>query len=218
MSEDNQSTNQENISNKEMNFRLQERALSEKYERVLAQERAEKEQLLQQLQQRQVVDDEDDPSEPYVDHKKLSKKLAKFGEQTQKQTKQEIQSAVQIALREERQSNWLKQNPDFYNTLKHAEKLAQLDPDLAESILEMPESFERQKLVYKNIKALGLDREAPKQPSIQEKVDANRRSPFYQPSGVGSAPYAGTQSDFSPQGQKSAYDKMKDLQARMRLG
>ena len=101
--------------------------------------------------------------------------------------------------------------------MNHAEKLAQKDPELAETILSMPESFERQKLVYKNIKALGLHLPEQKAQSIQEKVDANRRNPYYQPSGIANAPYA-SQGDFSPQGQQQAYNKMRELQKKMRLG
>jgi len=111
---------------------------------------------------------------------------------------------------------WLKNNPDFYEVLQNAEKFAQKDPELAESILEMPDTFARQKLVYKNIKALGLHRPEVKAPSIQEKIDANRKSPYYQPSGVGSAPYQSV-GDFSTGGQKQAYDKMQELKNRLRI-
>ncbi len=115
-------------------------------------------------------------------------------------------------------SSWLESNPDFYETLQqHAEKLPQRAPKLAESILRMPDSFERQQLVYNNIKALGLDKPQPKESSIQEKIDANRRAPYYQPTGVGSAPYASA-GDFSSSGQKNAYDKMQELKNRLRLG
>jgi hypothetical protein len=211
---------QENKSNdKETNFRLQEKALHEKYERILMQERAEKERLAKELDERNRAhskDDDDDDSEPYVDHKRLNKKLAKFGEQTKRQTQTEIQTAVQEALAQERKQNWLKNNSDFYEVLQHADKFAARDPELAESILQMPEGFERQKIVYKNIKALGLHKPEVKQPSIQEKVDANRRSPYYQPSGVGSAPYAAA-GDFSPAGQKNAYEKLQELKKQMRL-
>ena len=124
---------------------------------------------------------------------------------------------MQVALREERKNNWIKSNSDFYDVLQHAEKLALRDPDLAESLLEMPEGFECQKLVYKTIKAQGLHKDAPKEPSIQQKIDANRKSPFYQPTGVGTAPYS-SQSDFSPAGQKDAYTKMQELKNRLRLG
>jgi len=202
-------------SDKELNFR----ALESKYQQQLAVERAERERLqheLNQRQQPQQVEEEDD-SEPYVDKKKLSKTLAKFGQETQKQTQSEIQRAVHTALQEERKTNWLKSNPDFYEVLQHAEKFAQKDPELAESILEMPEGFERQKLVYKNIKALGIHKPDVKPSSIQDKVDANRRTPYYQPSSTGTAPYS-AQGDFTEAGQKNAYQKMQELKKMMRLG
>jgi len=209
--------NQDNKpSDKELNFR----ALEAKYQRQLELERAEKERLSQELAQRNNVNsqnDDEDEDEPYVNKKKLSKTLEKFGQKQNQQTQSEIQKAVNTALAEERKQNWIKQNPDFYDVLQHAEKFAQRDPELAETILQMPEGFERQKLVYKNIKALGIHKPEQKAPSIQEKVDANRRSPYYQPTGVGSAPYAGPQSDFSPSGQKDAYNKMQELKNRLRL-
>ncbi len=204
----------ENQSNsKELNFR----ALEAKYQKELAQERSARLEAERMVQERNKFDDsDDDTSDPYIDHKKLEKKLARHGEQTQKQTQTEIQKAVHTAIHEERKNNWIKSNPDFYDTLQYAEKLAQQDPELAESILEMPESFERQKLVYKNIKALGLHKEPAKSPSIQEKIDSNKRSPYYQPSSVGSAPYQSV-GDFSQGGQKQAYDKMQELKARLRI-
>ena len=200
---------------KELNFRN----LEARYQRELANERAAREQAERALQERSkaALQEDEDDDEPYVDKKKLEKKLAKFGENTMKQTQSEIQNAVQFALKQERQQNWIKSNPDFYEVLQHAEKFAQKDPELAETILEMPEGFERQKLVYKNIKALGLHKPEVKAPSIQEKVDANRKGPYYQPSGVGTAPYASA-GDFSNSGQKQAYDKMQELKNRLRLG
>ena len=201
-------------SDKERNFRM----LEAKYEKQLQQERAarmEAERIAQERLQQQ-SQEEDSDSEPYVDHKKLNKTLAKFGQQTKQETQSEIQRAVQTALHEERKQNQIKQNGDFYDVLQHAEKLAQKDPDLAESILEMPEGFERQKLVYKNIKALGLHKPELQPPSIQDKINANRKSPYYQPSGVGAAPYSSS-SDFSTQGQKQAYEKMQQLKSTLRI-
>jgi|ERR1700731_2051323 len=205
-------------SDKELNFRK----LEEKYERVLSEERAarvEMEKEIQRLAQAALHDkdkEDEDDSEPYVDHKKLKKTLSKFNEQSKKETQNDIQKAVHSALNEERKNTWQQNNPDFYEVLQHADKFAQNYPALAESILTMPEGFERQKLVYKNIKALGIDKPEVKQPSIQDKIDANRRSPYYQPSGISPAPYAGA-GDFSPSGQKNAYDKMKELQNRLRI-
>ena len=207
-----QENSQQKTSDKELNFR----ALEQKYKKELEAERAarlEAERLVQE-RSRQVDDDHDD--EPYVDTKKLEKKLAKFGEKTKQETQSEIKNAVQAALYEERKNTWLKNNPDFFDVMQNAEKFAQKDPELADTILEMPDTFERQKLVYKNIKALGLHKPQEKIPSVQEKIDANRRSPYYQPSGVGTAPYS-AQGDFSPEGQKKAFDKMKELQKTLRI-
>lgn len=196
---------------KELNFRKMEA----KYQREIELERQARLEAERQLQEKSYSKDDDDDDE-YVNQKRLDKKLAKFGEQTQKITQSEIQRAVSTALNEERKQNWIKQNPDFVEVMGHAERLAQKDPELAESILEMPDGFERQKLVYKNIKALGLHKPEQKTPSIQEKIDSNRKSPYYQPSNVGTAPYAPT-GDFSNQGQKQAYEKMQELKNRLRM-
>lgn len=204
-------------SDKELNFR----ALEAKYQRQIEQERAgrlEAEKMAQEaLAKNQRSDDEDDDNEPYVDKRRLEKKLNRFGEQTRKQTQQDIQLAVKEAVSEERKNTWLKQNPDFYDVInQNAQKFYETNPELAEGIIKIPDEFERQKVAYKNIKALGIDKPTTKQPSIQEKIDANRRSPYYQPSGVGSAPYASA-GDFSANGQKSAYDKMQELKNRLRI-
>lgn len=209
---------QDKTNDKELNFRKQE----EKYERMLAQERAEKERILKELNERtyvmQTTEDDDDDDEPYVDHKKLNKKLSKFNQSTQSEIHKAMEQAKQAAKEEMKKEVWIESNPDFYDVLQnHAERFAMKAPKLAETILKMPEGFERQKLVYQNIKELGLDKPEQKQPSIQEKIDANKRSPYYQPTGVGSAPYASA-ADFSAQGQKNAYDKLIELKNRMRLG
>lgn len=211
--QENQAQDQQ-VSNKELNFR----ALENKYQQQLAAQQAENERLRQELQQRQQpqVQDDDEDHEPYVDHKRLKKEQARFGQQIKQETQTEIQKAVRMAIAEERQNNWMKNNPDFQEVMSHAEKFAQQDPELAETILQMPEGFERQKLVYKTIKGMGIHKAPVPEPTMQQKIDANRRSPYYQPSSVGSSPYSQV-SDFSEQGQKDAHAKMKQLQARLRL-
>jgi len=209
----------EQNNSKEYNFRQ----LEQKYQRQLEQERSAREQAERMAQEAmsrnkpQQVEEEENDEDPYIDRKKLAKQLNKYDQQNKQYTQSEIQKGVQIALQEERKNNWLKSNPDFHEILdQYANKLADLDPDLAESILEMPNTFERQKLVYKNIKTLGLHKPPAKQSTIQEKVDSNRKGAFYQPSSIGSAPYQ-SQGDFSPSGQKQAYEKMKEMQARLRI-
>lgn len=201
---------------KELNFR----ALENKYQRQLELERnarVEAERNLKEARQPKYVEEEEDDNEPYIDKKKLKKEQAKFGQQLRQETQSEIQKAIQQAVYQERQQSWLKQNPDYYKVMELTNKFAEEHPDLAETILEMPDSFERQKLVYKNIKSLGMDK--PKAPvsTIQDKIDTNRKSPYYQPSGVGSSPYQ-SQGDFSATGQKNAYDQMQALKSKLRLG
>lgn len=206
-------------SDKELNFRN----LEAKYQRELQHERQariEAEKIAQEAiarKQQTHDEDDDDSSEPYVDHKRLSKTLSSFEKKMEDKIDKRAEEKARLMLAENKRNDFLRNNPDFYEVLQHAEKFAQKDPDLAESILEMPESFERQKLVYKNIKALGLHKPEVKQPSIQEKVDANRRSPYYQPSGVASAPYSGGAGDFSPVGQEAAYKKMQELKNKLRM-
>lgn len=212
-----QNTEANKPTDKELNFR----ALEQRYERQLQAERearmeAERKAEEARRSKLDVDTDDDSDTEPYVDHKKLQKTLKRFGEASQATTQTEIQKAVQTALAEERKQNWIKNNGDFFEVMQNAEKFAQHDPELAETILQMPEGFERQKLVYINIKALGLHKDKPKEPSIQEKIDANKRSPYYQPSGVAAAPYT-SQGDFSPQGQKQAYAKLQQLKSRLRI-
>ena len=201
--------------NKELNFR----ALESKYQRQLEQERAirlETERRLQELSQKSSFNDDDDDDEPYVDHKKLKKSQERFGQQIKQETQSEIQKAVSHALYEKSKEDWINQNSDFYDIMNHADKLANEHPELAKTILKLPDTFERQQLVYQNIKNLNLHKEKSKEPSIQDRIDANRRNPYYQPGGVGSAPYS-AQGDFSQSGQKNAYDKMQELKSRLRL-
>jgi hypothetical protein len=204
----------EQVSDKELNFR----ALESKFQRELDKVNAEKERMQAELERRNqpVEQEDDDESEPYVDHKKFKKTLASFEQQNKKNTQTEIQRAVEKALREKDQKDYVKHNPDFFDVLNLAPKFYERDPELAETILQMPEGFERQKLVYKNIKALGIDKPETKQPTIQETIDSKRKSPYYQPSGTSSAPYASV-GNFSPSGQKDAYAKMQELKNRLRI-
>lgn len=203
---------------KEYNFRqIERRLMEERAEKErLAREKQELTQALEEAkrQQAQKVDDDDDDSEPYVDRKRLDKTLSKLEKKFEEKIDKRAEEKARMLLEEEKINSWLHSNKDFYDVMQHTEKFVQKAPELAETILKMPDSFERKKLVYSNIKALGLDRPESKQPTIQEKVDANRRNPYYQPSGVAAAPYAAA-GDFSPSGQKNAYDKMLELKKRI---
>ncbi len=211
-----QETEAQKPSDKEYNFaQIRQQLEREKHEKLQLKEEIEK---LKKIAQPVAAAEEESPDddEPYVDHKRLKRELGKVVQKTYADTDQKINQAVSRALSEERQKQWIKNNPDFYEVMGHAQAFADRDPELAETILEMPEGFERQKLVYKNIKALGLHKKPEPSQSIQEKIDANRKSPYYQPSGVANAPYAAA-GDFTPSGQKNAYQKMQELKGRLRI-
>lgn len=189
-----------------------------KYEQELAFERSKREEVERKMQEMSAPkqEEDDDESEPYVDHKKLTKKLNKFGQNTQSDIKNAMQQAKEMAKEELKAEMFLENHSDFHQVLEKAEQFAERHPKLAENILRMPAGFERQKLVYHTMKELGMDKPKAPEQTIQQKIDANRKAPYYQPSGVGASPYHST-SDFSQSGQKQAYDKMKELQSRLRL-
>lgn len=196
---------------KEYNFsQIRKQLEQERYARQQAEEEAA--QLKRSLENRNTVPDDDDTDEPYVDHKKLNKKFANFEKNMESKIEQKAEQKARMMLDEEKKNSYLRENADFNQVMSSdiVQKFADSHPKLAEAILKMPDGFERQKLVYENIKSLGIDKPTQKQPSIQEKIDQNRRSPYYQPSGVGTSPYESS-GDFSPAGQQSAYKKMRDL-------
>ena len=198
------------------------RALEAKFQRQLDEERQhriEAERRLSEMHNNRkpiIEEEEEDDPEPYINHKKLNKTMSKFEQNTGTSIDKAMRLAKEQAKEELKEEMWIENNPDFYQTLQLAEKFHQRAPKLAENILKMPEGFERQKLVYYNIKELGLDKPEVKQSSIQETVNKNRQTPFYQPTGVGSAPYS-QQSDFSESGKKAAYDKMQELKSRLKF-
>lgn len=217
--QENQAQPEQQPSNKEFNFRAIEAKLQqERNARLEAERRAqEAERMAQEAMARKQQEDDSDDDEPYVDPKKLAKQFASFERKMDEKIDKKAEEKARNMVEKERKESWIRTNPDFYDVIQqHADKFAEREPELAETILQMPEGFERQKLVYKNIKALGLHKPPEVKSTIQDKVDANRRSPYYQPSGVGSAPYAAA-GDFSPSGQKNAYQKMQELKNKLRI-
>lgn len=176
----------------------------------------EKEDLQRLLQKASAKEEDDDDDEPYVDRRRLRKESERLKSELKTDARSEIQRAIGDALAEERKQAWIKNNPDYQEVLKHAQKVVEKYPDLAEDFLELPDGFERQKVVYRTIKALKLHEKDPEKPSVQETIDKNRRSPYYQPSGVANAPYAAA-ADYSEVGMKGAYAKMQELKKRMRI-
>ncbi len=195
--------NQENVEQvKENDAEINLSRMRKKYERELQEEAlarqkaearaAELEAAMRNSKPSDEEEEEDDEFDPYIDKKKFKKTLNKFSEITEKKTHTQIQRAVNEALENERRQNYLSAHSDFNNVLTddNAEKFAQRFPKLAETILKMPEGFERQKLVYENIKALGLDQKDQQKNGIQDKINQNKQHPGYQPSGSPGGAYA----------------------------
>lgn len=215
---ENQVAIQENKpSDKEINFRK----IEEKHRRELAEMQArleETERKATEALSRKQIEDDDNDDEPYVGHKRLEKKLNSFERKLEEKIDRKAEEKARMLIGQKEEEDWIKNNSDFSDVLKEENlvKLVNKAPGLAESIKRMPDGIEKQKLVYNTIKTMGLDKPEQKQSSIQDKIDANRRSPYYQPSGVGAAPYDSV-GDFSESGQKNAYSKMKELQKRLRI-
>ena len=202
---------------KELNFRKQEAM----YQRQLEQERQARLEAEKRLQELSTTskhsNDDDDDGDPYVDKKKLEKKLSAFEKSLNDKIDKKAEEKATQLIEKKEQEQWIHDHPDFEHVLGHADKFAESNPSLANMLLRMPNTFDRQRLVYENIKAAGTLKPPSAQPSIQEKIDANRRSPYYQPTGIGSAPYNAGAGDFSPAGQKAAHDKMQELKAKLRI-
>jgi hypothetical protein len=203
------------VNDKERNFRQ----LEARYQRDLEKERSARQDLEKQMEQIQArmtpPAQEEETDDPYVDHKRLNRTLSSFEKRMEEKIEKMAESKASQMMEQKSVQDWLKRNPDFQTVMdNHANKLWDADPELAESILAMPDNFERQKIVYRNVKTMGLDKPAQKAPSIQDKIDANRRSPYYQPTGIASTPYQ-SGGDFSQSGQANAYKKMQELKSRL---
>jgi len=210
-------------SDKEINFeRVRKQLEQERAARLQAEERAKQleQERLSQARKPYKEDDEEEEytDEPYVDHKVLNKKLAKFEHNFEKKVDQLAEQKARELLEQEKQHNYIKQNPDFQNVLnqENIQKFAEQHPAIAERMLRMPDNFDRQALLYEQIKVFQSKQKDDAKPSVQQTIDQNRRSPYYQPSGVGSSPYGAT-GDFSPAGQKNAYDKLQELKSKLRI-
>jgi len=213
---------QENIeapkpTEKELNFeRLRKQLEQEKAEKLQMQQRLE---AIERAQKASKNDDEDDSDEPYMDHKSFNKKMNKFEEKLEEKIDRRAEEKARILLEQEKQRDYMQKNPDFSQVLsaENIDKFAREHPAIAERMLKMPDTFDRQALLYEQMKAIQASKKVEEEKSaVQQKIDQNRRTPFYQPSGIGASPYAAA-GDFSPAGQKSAYEKLQELKSRLRL-
>lgn len=207
---------------KELNFRKQEEMFKKQLEqeRVARQAAEEKAARYEAERTKKPHDDDEDyaSDEPYVDRRILDKKLSKFEKSFEEKIDKRAEEKARNILEQRDRDDYLNQNGDFNETMstENLQKFVERHPSLAKSLMRMPDGFEKQKLVYENIKALKVGQKEESKPSVQDKIDQNRRSPYYQPTGMAGPGYA-NQGDFSPAGKKSSYDKMQELKARLRI-
>lgn len=206
-------TQDQKSNDKEVNFSMFRKQFGQQLEQEKqARLAAEEKVALLEQQRSNSHDDNDDDNEPYVDKKALRKEFSRFSQDLDKRIEKKAEEKARALVEQERQSAFLKQNSDFNQILtpELIAKFAEKHPEVAEQMLEMPDNFSRQKLLYQNIKALGLHKPPEVKPAIQDTIDRNRRFPGYQPSAGANPPYENS-GDFSQQGQKNAYEKMKAL-------
>jgi hypothetical protein len=214
-------TDAQKANDKEFNFeKLRKQLEQEKNEKFRMQERLEALEKAQERSQKssKIVED-DESDEPYIDQKTFAKKLSNFEAQLEEKFDKRAEEKARFMIENEKQQDYVKRNADFNQILsqENIQKFAMEQPAMAERMLRMPDNFDRQALLYEQIKALQSTKKvADDKSAVQQRIDQNRKSPFYQPSGVGASPYAGA-GDFSPSGQKSAYDKLQELKSRLRL-
>lgn len=178
---------------------------------------AETKMLLQTQQQKAIPVEQDDDDDPYVDNKKLARKLSSFEAELEKKIEAKAEAKARALLEQEKQNEFLKSNRDFDTVMssENLDRFAEQHPMIAENLLRMPNTFERQKLVYATIKSLAKEQE--KRSAIQDVIHQKQQSPYYQPSGVSQgASFNG--GDYSVSGQKEAYQKMQELKQRLRIG
>lgn len=208
---------------KELNFRKQEEMFKRQLEqerqaRLQAEERAAKYEKERQQKAVNTEDDDDISDEPYVDHKALTKKLSKLEKTFEEKINKTAEEKARALIEQRDKDTYLRERNDFNEVMspENLQKFCEKHPAVAESLMRMPDSFERQKLVYESLKALKVGQKEEAKSGIQDKIDQNRRSPYYQPSGTAGPGYQ-SQGDFSPAGQKNAYEKLKQLKANLRI-
>lgn len=193
------------------------------YERQLEQERqgrmqAEEKaaQLEKDRQSKRNHDEDDEDDEPYIDKRKFKKELSKFEQGFDERIERKATEKAQSLFEAKRKEEFFEQNTDYDQVMSEQvlEKFVKEHPGLAKTLMNIPKGFERDKLVYENIKALNAHR--VKESSIQKQIDDNKKFPGYQPSGMAASPYSKT-IDFSEEGRKAAYDKLQANKKRVRF-
>lgn len=182
-------------------------------------------QLEENAKKQPVQQDLDDDSEPYVDKKRLGKEMSKLKESLAVEIDRKAEEKARALLAEEKRKDFFKNNKDFHEVMQQdvIRKFIDEQPGLSEDLETLPDNFERQKVVYRMIKALNENKPvapaAPAQPKspLAAAFDARKSAMAYQPGGSSGGPFQ-SMGDFSQGGMKNAYDRFKSLQKTVSLG
>lgn len=213
-----QSTQQTQEKTAEYNFaQIRKQLETERYAREQAELRAK--QYEEELKKRQSVQEEKEDSyeEPYIDEKRLDKRLKSWEAQLDERIEKKAEAKARVLLEQEKQQAFLRENRDFEKIMspEMLQKFVDTYPEVAEGILNnMPDDFNRQKHVYKTIKSLKLHVKPEETENIEATIAKNQKSALYQPSNVAPSAYRTNGGDYSKDGKKQAYDKMQELAAR----
>lgn len=220
------SAQQPPASDKDVNFaNLRKQAEEARY--VASQAQLENQRLQQELESlkrqvsRPVEEEDDETSEPYIDKKALKRELNRF----KANLDQEVESRVARRLEEAQSRDFVyrlkAEYKDFDDILtpENASKLEQVDPDFAKEILAERDEYRKRKLAYHAIKAAGIHRkvEPPREMTAEEKIEANKRNPYYRPSASGqgtpSAPAVHSLGGqrYSEADRKAAWERLKGM-------
>lgn len=193
-----------------------------KQENVLLKQRLS--QLEESVKKAPLQQELDDDGEPYVDKKRLQKEMGKLKDSLETEIDKKAEEKARALIAEERKKDFFKNNKDFHEIMQQDEiqKFISEQPGLAEDLEMMPDSFERQKVVYRMIKTLKEAKPAqvstPAQPKspLAAAFDSRKAAMAYQPGGSSGGPFQSL-GDFSQGGMKNAYDRFKSLQKTVHL-
>lgn len=217
---------EQRVSDKEHNFRRLEAAReAEREARIRAEMelqmlRGEMQEIKSMLRPREK--DPLDDVEDYVDPARLKAKLelerAAFERKAKdiaKSTYDELKREDQEKEKKDFMTRLKREYPDYdaimnENTLASLEKI---DPLFVDTVLAIPDDYERRKKTYAKIKS--LPKQEPKA-SIKERVEENQKNPYYIPAGSGaSGGLPSIEFDVSSKtARESAYAKLKAAQRR----
>lgn len=194
--------------------------------KTLEAERAEKAQLLQKMKEMESakapVPHDDDGDEPYIDQKTLARKMSAWEKDLEQRFEKKAEEKARELLAQDKRNEFLKRNPDFENILapENLDKYSKDNPEEAEvwTQLRTENNFERQKLLYYQLKKQEALKKMGEVSSMQKKVDENRKNPYYIPSGSGTPPQASFGGNFDKTAQKNSYDLMQSLKQRVAGG